>query len=214
LIIEALETFSYFSRYVDVSGKILDFGSNSGNLIRSSYGKIPQENYTGIDVLKVAIDEGKRLYPNANWILYNRSHPIYNPFGVDSIPYLGLFDRILSYSVFSHFDLEETLYSIDRLYSMLASNGKLAFSYCSIYNSAGIEWFRARRENCDIIPMQDCVYLVNNRIETICPPIADKFVSFFKPEYLTSILTKKGYNTTTIPAHGAWMQDCIIIQKI
>lgn len=214
MIIEPIDTYSYFSQYINISGKILDFGSNSGNLIRSASGRISQKNYTGIDVSEIAIEAGRAAFPEATWISYNRYHPVYNSTGTATIPNLGLFDQIISYSVFSHFDLNEILYTIDELYGMLSPNGKLVFSYCNVYNQSCIEWFRNRRENCDIVSVEEVVYLVNNKVEKNIPVQVDKLVSFFKPEYLLSLLTTKGYDATSHPARNNWKQDCMVIQKI
>lgn len=207
-----IETYSYFSEFVDINGKVLDFGSNSGNLIRSSYGKIREIDYTGIDISSVAIEEGRKLYPDATWILYNRRNPCYNPDGDNLFPTIGNFDRILSYSVFSHFPLDEILFSIEKLYHMLNNDGEIAFSYCNILNRRCVEWFRNRRQDCDLIPVTDYIYLVDNYTTLDVPYKSSHFVSFFKPEFIIDQLNKKGFAAQSFSSTNL-LQDCIVIKK-
>jgi len=116
MIIEYIPTFYYFSHYVDWKQeyKILDFGSNCGNLLKSSRGKINPKQYTGIDVDADSITEGKRLFPTANWVYYNRQNPAYNPDGENILPTLNeKYDLIISYSVFSHTSVEDMIETVE-----------------------------------------------------------------------------------------------------
>ena len=215
MIIESFPSFYYFENYVtcDLSTKILDFGSNWGNYINSNPGVFDNKNYTGLDIDYEAIAEGKRLFPEANWIWYDRYNPVYNPKGQSVLPKLDqAFDLIISYSVFTHMPLEDMLETLDYLYDQLNPGGNICFSYCDIDNPVCVNWFRERRENCDPVQSQDYVYLVNNRA-TLEPPQEQvrHFVVFYKTEFLLEKLSK--FNARAEPSHGQWFQDAIIITK-
>jgi len=215
MLIDEIPTFAYFYPYVTINSdsKILDFGSNWGNYINSSNLLIDQKNYTALDVDKEALEVGKYIFPRATWIHYNRYNPVYNPTGDNQFPKFDhTFDVVVSYSVFSHMSIEDTLETLDFLYDQLNPGGKICFSYCNIDNPICVEWFRNRRENCDPVSSQDYVYLINNRTSLQSPtePVTH-FVSFYKTEWLLNKLSK--YNAVSEPPHAVWFQDTIIITK-
>jgi len=110
--------------------KVLDFGGNKGALL--SGGKIEERNYWCIDVSRDAIAQGKREYPRAHWILYDRYNFAFNPTGVPglAVPLLQeRFDFILVYSVFTHTSRAEMLELVDVLRNLLLENGTLAFTF-------------------------------------------------------------------------------------
>lgn len=127
--------FAVLSSLVDpIENKtILDFGGNRGNLLYFSQGKILQTNYTCIDVDTDSIKHGEQEFPSAAWIHWNRLHPWYNPTGFDgSFPIVDKqFDIIWSHSVFTHFDIKETLYCLEQL---LKLGGIVIFSFVSAAN--------------------------------------------------------------------------------
>lgn len=215
MIIHNIPSFQYFKRYisVDKTSKILDFGSNWGNYIDTNPDVFDNKNYTGVDVDKEAIEQGKKLFPEATWIWYNRYNPIYNPNGEKVFPkFEHKFDVIVSYSVFSHLDIDETLEILDFLYDNLNPGGKICFSYCNIDRPECVDWFRARRENPDQIPSQNYAYLINNKISLEPPrePVVH-FVSFYKTEWLLERLSK--YNAESKPPYNVWFQDAIVITR-
>ena len=62
--------------FVDwTNAKILDWGGNDGNLLRASDGLIDPSNYTCLDVGLDSIEEGRREFPDATWIHWNRWSP-------------------------------------------------------------------------------------------------------------------------------------------
>ena len=215
MIIESFPSFYYFENYVacDLNTKILDFGSNWGNYINSNPGVFDNKNYTGVDIDFQAIAEGKRLFPEANWVWYDRYNPVYNPTGQSVLPNLDQkFDLVISYSVFTHMPLEDMLETLDYLYDNLNPGGTICFSYCNIDNYKCVEWFRERRENCDPVQSQDYVYLINNK--TSLEPPAEQvrhFVVFYKREFLLEKLSK--FNARSEPPHNVWFQDAIVITK-
>ena len=63
-----------------------------------------------MDVVKEAIDEGRRQFPVSHWVHYDRYNCSFNPEGTADIPIpdLGVeFDFIVAYSVFTHIAREE-----------------------------------------------------------------------------------------------------------
>ena len=212
-----LSTSDYFSNYLEWNTEqtILDFGSNCGNLLLSN--KIINDNqYTGIDVYKKAIDIGGRLRPNANWIWYNRFNPVYNPTGDKVLPKIDKkFDMIISYSVFTHTTAYDMVEMIEHLFTYLKDGGSIYFTYCNIKNKPLVNWFRNRRSpTCDeVSDDKDFVYLTDDRITTDYP--SEKcihFVSFYNEEWLTRLLSK--FNPISYaPPGGKWLQDCMVLTK-
>lgn len=215
MLIEYLPTFNYFNHFVqwNPNNKILDFGSNCGNLLKSNPGILKESNYTGIDVDEGSILEGRRLFPNATWVSYNRHNPAYNPTGDNTLPTLeDTYDLIVSYSVFSHTTFEDMVELLDYLYSRLNTNGRIYFTFCNVDNKSCVEWFRNRRVDCDPVPNCNVVYLVNNKV-TFSKPIEPciHFVAFYNQEWLLDKLKK--FNPKINPAPLPWIQDCIEIVK-
>lgn len=114
--------------------KILDFGGNRGNTLYFSNGRILEENYTSIDVDPGSIEQGSREFPKAEWIHWNRYHPRYNPAGfANPFPIQNkCFDIIWSHSVFTHLNIEDTLYCLEQL---LKLNGDIIFSFVRTENN-------------------------------------------------------------------------------
>jgi hypothetical protein len=74
-------------------------------ILVDSNNRIRPQDYYCVDVIEEAIDEGRRQFPEAHWVHYNRYNCSFNPEGtVDLlIPELGVqFDFIVAYSVFTH----------------------------------------------------------------------------------------------------------------
>lgn len=212
MIIEYIPTFRYFSNFVNVlpTQNILDFGSNSGNFLKS--GSVNPAQYTGADIDAEAISEGKKLYPEANWIWYDRYNPVYNPTGDSSYPILNAtFDLVVSYSVFSHIAADDALDLLEYLYGKLNNDGKILFSYCNVDNKQCVKWFRSRRIDCDIIPSKDIVYLTDNKVSEIIPVECIHFVTFYRTSWLLDKLSK--FKPKYCPPPAGWTQDCMILSK-
>ncbi len=128
--------FAYFDAQLDhpdwTSKTVLDFGGNKGNLLLDPACTLPHRNYYCLDVISEAIDEGRRTFPQAHFVHYDRYNCSFNSEGEVGlpIPKLGIkFDLILAYSVFTHTTWEETKDMVEQLQSRLPPGGALAFTF-------------------------------------------------------------------------------------
>ncbi len=135
--------FSYFDRQLGSPlwgvKTVLDFGGNEGNLLADDDCTISPENYYCVDVIKEALEEGRKRFPQAHWVHYNRYNCSFNPEGVERLPVpeMGVeFDVILAYSVFTHTTREDMRELVGQLRARLAPGGVLAFTFIDPhYNS-------------------------------------------------------------------------------
>lgn len=98
--------------------KVLDFGGNRGNLLYFSNYQITESNYTSVDVSYDSLLSGKKDYPNANWIYYNRKSFMYNNYGSQKIEFPNIdnyYDVCFAFSVFTHTDFWEKKRTINWL---------------------------------------------------------------------------------------------------
>ncbi|HEX8847838.1 MAG TPA: class I SAM-dependent methyltransferase [Pyrinomonadaceae bacterium] len=136
LISTRLTQFSYFDRQLEhpvwKGRKILDFGGNIGTFLVGAGEHVAHDDYWCIDLNPAVVEQGRRTYPQAHFVHYNRYSPQYNPNGVRHLPIpdCGVkFDMILAFSVFTHVDQNEMLELVGQLRGMLASEGVLAFTF-------------------------------------------------------------------------------------
>src|SRR5271169_3652854 len=142
-LVGKLGRFGYFDRqlnYPDWNDKmVLDFGGNEGNLLLDQNCAIIPDKYYCVDVIREALDEGRKRFPQSHWIHYNRYNCSFNPEGIEGmpIPDVGIaFDIILAYSVFTHTTREEMHDLVGQLLVRLAPGGTLAFTFIDPhYNS-------------------------------------------------------------------------------
>jgi SAM-dependent methyltransferase len=139
--------FAYFDEQLDHpdwSGKlVLDFGGNKGNLLRDPSCVIAHSDYYCLDVIREAIDEGRRSFPDAHWVHYDRYNRSFNPAGVCDLPIPdpGLqFDFILAYSVFTHTTFEEMKDLVGQLEALLTPSGTLVFTFIDPHYRNNLEW--------------------------------------------------------------------------
>jgi SAM-dependent methyltransferase len=142
--------FRYFDQQLghpDWSSKsLLDFGGNQGNLLRDSQQRIRPQDYYCIDVIKEAIEEGRRQFPDAHWIHYNRFNCSFNPNGFRDIPIPRTktdFEFIVAYSVFTHTTRDEMHELVAQLRLCLAPSGRLAFTFIDPHYSSWPESYQA-----------------------------------------------------------------------
>jgi len=144
--------FAYFDAHLNHpdwrNQTILDFGGNKGNLLLDPGCTIRHRNYYCLDVISEAIAEGRRLFPAAHWIHYDRYNCSFNPDGAVDLPVPdpGLkFDLILAYSVFTHTTWEETQELIEQLRALLGPSGKLALTFIDPHWNENLRWRLAKR---------------------------------------------------------------------
>ena len=112
--------------------KVLDFGGNVGGFLVSAGDRVNHDDYWCLDLNELVINQGRRTFPHAHFLHYNRYSSQYNPNGVLNLPVpdLGLnFDIILAFSVFTHTHKNEMIELVEQLRSRLVNNGVLAFTF-------------------------------------------------------------------------------------
>jgi hypothetical protein len=145
--------FAYFDTQLDhpdwTGRLVLDFGGNRGNILRDSACKIRPQDYHCVDVIKEAIDDGRRAFPDAHWAHYDRYNCSFNPEGIVDLPIPDFgreFDVILAYSVFTHTTLAEMRDLVSQLEMKLAPEGTLAFTFIDPHWQQNLKW---RLERCN-----------------------------------------------------------------
>ena len=130
------DRFRYFNHQLghpNWAGKlVLDFGGNEGNLLLDYSCTISPEQYYCLDVIKEALEQGRKRFPMAHWVHYNRYNCSFNPEGIRDLPIpdMGVkFDVILAYSVFTHTPREEMHTLVDQLTAQLKPEGTMAFTF-------------------------------------------------------------------------------------
>lgn len=148
--------FAYFNaqlEHPDWSDKrVLDFGGNKGNLLLDPLCTIRHKNYYCLDVIREAIDEGRKAFPEANWFHYDRYNCSFNPEGVVdlAVPDMGVeFDFILAYSVFTHTTWEGTKDLVEQLRARLAPGGRLAFTFIDPHWESNLRWRLEKRNSTE-----------------------------------------------------------------
>ena len=148
--------FAYFDAQLDRPDwrdkRVLDFGGNKGNLLLDPACTISHRNYYCLDIIRDAIEEGRKTFPQANWFHYDRYNCSFNPEGIVDLPVpdLGVeFDFILAYSVFTHTGWEETKELVEQLRARLAPGGVLAFTFIDPHWESNLRWRLEKRNSTD-----------------------------------------------------------------
>ncbi|MDQ3803024.1 MAG: class I SAM-dependent methyltransferase [Acidobacteriota bacterium] len=128
--------FSYFDRLLGgplwKGRKVLDFGGNVGGFLAGAGDRVDHEDYWCLDLTRGAIEQGRRTYPRAHFVHYDRYSSYFNPRGTRHLPVpdLGVkFDIIVAFSVFTHTHLVEMLELVGQLRRALTPGGVLAFTF-------------------------------------------------------------------------------------
>lgn len=128
--------FSYFDSVLGQprwkGQRILDLGGNVGTFLIGAGSRVDHEDYWCIDLNRDVVEQGRRTYPRAHFVHYNRYSSQYNPNGIRGLPLpdCGVkFDIILAFSVFTHTDQKEILELVASLRAMLTDDGRLAFTF-------------------------------------------------------------------------------------
>ena len=146
--------FAYFDKQLghpEWRGKrVLDFGGNKGNLLLDPECTIRQQDYSCLDVIREAIEAGRKAFPEAHFVHYDRYNCSFNPEGVAELPVpdLGVeFDFILAYSVFTHTTLAEMKELVGQLQRLLTVDGKLAFTFIDPHWNGNLRWRLEQRNS-------------------------------------------------------------------
>ena len=226
---EELPTFRFFSRVLPETAwdrtRVLDFGGNKGNFVRSSSGKVLEKNYSCIDVDPDAIGQGKSRFPAATWIHYNKFNPVYNSEGLDlELPNeLGIYDLIVSYSVFTHISEPDMIKTIKRLYSRhLEPGGCLSFTFLE---PSSVDFFLDKRIRSGaqfdrnkalddalwrerFIMLNDCTFIDDT---SFYPKSCKYYLSFYRYEYLLKVFEEM--RPKYFPVEGKSPQSYITFEK-
>lgn len=222
--------FAYFDEQLDHpdwSGKlVLDFGGNRGNILFDAACEIQPGDYYCIDVIKDAIDDGRRTFPEAHWAHYDRYNCSFNPDGVVdlAVPEFDVeFDVILAYSVFTHTTLEEMRDLVAQLQAKLVPGGKLAFTFIDPHWQDNLKWRLERtRSELDIEGLLDCA-----RNARWCSLVNDKlFIESnghwsnerdscmtYHVFYTEEFMREQFPHATIRPPVNGEMQHCCIMQR-
>lgn len=222
--------YSYFNQQLpdlDWSNiKVLDYGGNSGNLLKDPASVIPQENYYCIDVDEDAIEAGEAYYPNAHWFHYNKWNHCYNSSGNknEKLPNFEIkFDLITAFSVVTHVTQEDMLDIIyHELFPLLTPGGKLAFT---LLEPSALIYF-AKKRGLSLIDIsklinktkdhKDSFYYINSDIilgvnDTIPLPASDYFVSFYTIDKAKNLF-ENNLLDIKMPVNNE-IQYCVILEN-
>jgi len=157
--VRKLGQFAYFDHQLNhpdwTHKRVLDFGGTDGNLLWNSDCAIRHENYYCLDVIRDAIEAGRRTFPRAHWIHYDHYNCSFNPDGVPGLPIPDLgteFDVILAYSVFTHTTPANMHELVRQLRTRLAVRGVLAFTFEDVEGNLAprLRRFRDRNRSVDV----------------------------------------------------------------
>jgi SAM-dependent methyltransferase len=218
---------------------VLDFGGNVGNILRDPNSTIDVERYWCIDVDAEAIELGRRAYPEAHWLAYDRYCFFFNPRGVPRLklpPVEQRFDYIVAYSVFTNTVTEDMLDLIGQLRGLLKPGGALAFTFIDphhrswpgSYDGDNLRWRlekirveenpdvdvdalaeRARGASRCVVVNGRDLYVETEEVEPCEPERQRSFYVFHSEEYMRSLFPQA---TIRPPANGE-MQHCCIIRS-
>jgi len=223
--------FAYFDKQLDRpdwAGKsVLDFGGNRGNILQDPSCRIDRSSYYCLDVIKEAIDEGRKTFPDAHWFHYDRYNCSFNPTGIANLAipdFERKFDVILAYSVFTHTTLEEMTELVSQLEARLAPGGTFAFTFIDPHWNGNLKW-RLQRVNgkadveqsvgarwCALV--NDELFIENNGrwVDETEPCLANSCLTyhvFYTEEFLRELFPRA---IVRPPVNGE-MQHCCIIRK-
>ena len=148
--------FAYFDTQLDHPDwrgkRVLDFGGNQGNLLLDPSCTIRHEDYYSLDVISEAIEAGRKKFPDAHFIHYDRYNCSFNPEGERDLPVpdLGVaFDVMLAYSVFTHTTFAEMMSLVEQLQQRLAPGGILAFTFIDPHWRENLRWRLEKRNSAE-----------------------------------------------------------------
>jgi SAM-dependent methyltransferase len=239
LVSTRLTQFSYFDQLLGSlewkGRKILDFGGNVGTFLAGAGDNVQHDDYWCIDLNAAVIEDGRRTYPQAHFVHYNRYSSQYNPNGVPRLPIpdCGVeFDIILAFSVFTHVDRGEMVELVRSLRRSLAMGGVLAFTFFEPYydrsqsdpslppgtSAVGVH-FVSRGSEEELTParwfvlIDDDLYVepddtIGHQMRTGKP--LESYTSYFTAEYMESLFP----GAKVLPPASPEWQHCCVLNKI
>ena len=215
------DTYKYFKTFnpdID-NGLLLDYGCNYGTFLESSNGAFNQTQYTGIDVDAQAVNHGRQMFPDAQFIHYNGYNAMYNPSGENKsqLTFNSKFQNVISYSVLTHTSITDMMETIEWLYGLTKPGGTLMLTFLNVDDPTTNNFFTQKRisryGSCDPITTDTYTYLINNKLSKNIQP-ASHVLLFFKIEYLKECLSKYDVEIYDAPPNiNGCFQSCIIIYK-
>lgn len=211
--------------------KVLDFGGNVGTFLESAGDNLDHEDYWCIDLNPAVIEQGRRLYPRAHFLHFNRYSPQYNSHGVrnEPIPKCAVkFDFILAFSVFTHVDQTEMLELVNSLRTMLSPDGTLAFTFLdpqfdrslsnpSMPRGSNVLYNLGPRRSEKVLQGARWFVLLDNQIyiepgDALCHQMRkgkplESFCSFFTANYMKSLFPGA---TIHAPVQREWQHCCVL----
>ena len=127
---------------------VLDWGGNSGNLLRYSNGEISETLYTSVDVDLERLEIGKSAHPDADFIHYDRWSSAYNHSGSKEYNFPNVNknqDLIYSFSIFTHTSYDEFIKTFEWLDTFNYKH--MIHSVLDIKHTQRLEWFYNKRMN-------------------------------------------------------------------
>lgn len=212
--------FSYFDQLLGGpvwnGSKILDFGGNVGGFLVGAGDHVDHDDYWCLDVTKDAIEQGRRAFPRAHFVFYDRYSAYFNPNGIRNLPVpdLGVkFDIILAFSVFTHTHRNEMIELVDQLRRLLAPQGVLAFTFFDprsdeslsdprIDSRAFPHWWVVIDDELYLEPGNDL-----SQQERWGKP-GESYCSYFTAEYMASLFL----GATILPPVGHELQHVCILR--
>jgi 2-polyprenyl-3-methyl-5-hydroxy-6-metoxy-1,4-benzoquinol methylase len=222
--------FAYFDEQLDHpdwTGKsVLDFGGNKGNLLLDPACAIRQQDYYCLDVVREAIEEGQKTFPEAHWFHYDRYNRSFNPEGKPDLKVPDLdckFAFILCYSVFTHTTLDEMKELVGQLEAFLAPGGTLAFTFIDPHWRGNLQWrlersgapdvnkliaAASKADWCSLINGAE-LYVNGNGPWTLTPETCATYNVFYTERFLRTQFPR----ATVRPPVNTEMQHCAILRK-
>jgi SAM-dependent methyltransferase len=218
---------------------VLDFGGNTGNILRDPNSTIDASRYWCIDIDEQALEKGRRAYPEAHWLFYDRYCFFFNARGVPRLKLPEIeqrFDYIVAYSVFTNTTVTDMLDLVGQLQRLLKEDGRLAFTFIDPryrswpdrFDGDNLRWRLEKiriEENPEIdieaaaaeargaswftVVNGERLYLETEEIAPLAPECERSSYVFHTEEYMRRLFP----DAVVLPPAGGEMQHCCIVNR-
>ena len=238
LVSTRLTHFSYFNEQLGFplwkGRKILDFGGNVGTFLIAAGDRVEHEDYWCIDLNQAVVEEGRRAFPRAHFVHYNRYSSQFNPNGIQNLPIpdCGVeFDIIIAFSVFTHTDRSEMLELVGALRRRLSLNGLLAFTFFDPHfdasrsepslssSTSALQIYRVSRDGGEAVQQARWSLLIDQELyvepgddlghQTRVGKPLESYTSYFSSEYMASLFP----DARVLPPVCQELQHCCVLKK-